>query len=69
MNEQEERLRLQVDPQPTDEELAAIAAAVTALVSRNGDGRDEPPDMGGGRWRWKRAGRRELLQGFERDRE
>lgn len=49
--------------------MAAIAAAVTALVSRNDGDCAEPPDRGGGRERWARAGRRELLRPFERDME
>lgn len=69
MSEHEQRIRLSVHPEPTDEEMAAIAAAVTALVSRNDGDCAEPPDRGGGRERWARAGRRELLRPFERDME
>lgn len=69
MSERNVRLRLIVSPEPNDEEMAAIVVAVTALASRNGADREEPPDLGGSREHWARAGRRELLRPFERDME
>lgn len=63
MNTQHEdagSIRVAIMPEPTDEEIAAVAAVVTALAASSGTGEREPepaPD------RWSRAGRQEALRG------
>ena len=58
--DQAQAIRLAITPEATDEEVAAIAAVVTALIASAGDGeavREPVPD------RWALAGRQEALRG------
>jgi hypothetical protein len=66
---------LVVTPEPTDEELAAIVAAVQVLLVQDRQVRAAGPDRNGRQptsgqsSRWGRAGRREAMAGLpERDR-
>ncbi|MGC4191168.1 MAG: hypothetical protein QM589_08375 [Thermomicrobiales bacterium] len=62
-------LRLVVQPEPTDEEMAAIASAVMVLrrqvVASMGSGISETPTPVSSRWAI--AGRREAMRGLDRD--
>lgn len=63
------RIRISVSPEPGPEEMAAIGALVAAL-SRLQDGENgETIPSGGGREKWRTAGRRELLRPIDRDRD
>jgi len=55
----EPRMRISISPEPTDEEAAAIAAAVTILVSARA-GSQAPAHMS--EERWKAVGRREAMR-------
>ena len=59
-------LRISITPEPTDEEIAAVAAVVTALAASSSvnSATERTPQ----RDRWALAGRREALRGpFWRD--
>lgn len=51
------KIRISVSPAPTDEEAAAIAAAVLAVASRPGEGKPVKPAID----RWREAGKTEAL--------
>jgi hypothetical protein len=58
---------LVVTPAPTDEELAAIVAAVTMWSQRRSDPGASAPLEGAQPSRWAMAGRREATRGLDRD--
>jgi len=53
------RIRITVTPEPTDEELAAIAGVMTALAASS---RQEPQRIDRHDDRWRKAGRHEALR-------
>ena len=55
-----------ITPEPAPEELAAIVAAVTAAILREGT-RALPYESGAGSSRWSRQGRHEAMRGLDRD--
>lgn len=58
-DERDVRIRISVDPEPTDEEMAAIVAVVTAVIS--GDpGHEETSNLAENPWR--RMGREESMR-------
>lgn len=62
MSEQERgvpQIRINISPEPTDEEAAAIAAVVAALSARAGDSEPESRQQTG---RWALAGRHEGMR-------
>ena len=63
------QVHVRVDPAPSDEELAAIAAVVVQLARRTvPEGEEDSPSLTQGRDRWARAGRREALRSVEWER-
>lgn len=54
-------IRVTITPEPTDEEIAAVAAVVTALAASAGQ--EDTPEPVQPQERWSMAGRREALRG------
>lgn len=71
MTDAEQHIRLYIHPAPKPEEMAAIAAAFSTLVSRRSlSAREESSSRVtrvNGRARWASAGRREVLRSPDRD--
>lgn len=66
-NDEDKSVRISVSPEPGAEELAAISAVVAGLSRLpNGEERATMP-AGGGREKWRAAGRREVLRPVDRD--
>jgi hypothetical protein len=67
MSEGEDVIRVTVRPVPADEEMAVISAVIAALRAGESGVPEEAVPRGGGRERWARAGRREVLRPIDRD--
>jgi hypothetical protein len=62
----DDQIRVYVEPEPSPEEMAALSAVVATLALQQGsENCDEGQRAGGGRERWTRAGRREVLRSAE----
>jgi hypothetical protein len=60
-DEQQPDIRISISPEPTDHEIAAVTAVVTALAASAGDA--EGDEVRSHEERWALAGRREALRG------
>jgi hypothetical protein len=63
--EPDDQIRVYVEPDPSPEEMAAISAVVALALQQGSASGDGAQPAGGGRERWTRAGRREVLRSAE----